>query len=600
MVKRRLVLFLSIVMIISIFPNIVFAAEFSDMPSNWSTVGLENAVTNGLLKGYDGKLRPDDNLTRAEMATIVNRGFGQRKKASISQYTDVSEDDWYYDEMAKAVEMGIFVGHGNRLNSDKSITREETFIVLSRALNLGIGSESSLDKFSDKGEVSQWAKEGVDSLVSAGYISGSNGKLNPKENITRAEFAKVMDNLIKMYINKEGTYTTISNGNVMVCVANVTLKDLTVNGDLIIGPGVGYGNIILDNVTVTGRILIVSGSNAELTVSKDSKVDTIILDSEKSNVKIFGEINKINITEKAEGSAINVLKGSKVGNIEVNAKETTIYGEGSVKKVEVKANNVKVNTPGTKVIVAKGITGVTANGKDISGGASIKDVDVGREDIIPSKDYEDNKDNNGESEVKSDLTIYNRVLKAVVKEDYTTDSWEIYQGVVKANIVTTQNSQGEVDAATAKIKEAQANLVKKIKSLVLSIDVVEANVLIGYDKVKVTLNVDNPKDYKVGSSELSEFVYNPKDGTFTGVVKTGTKAEELFVTEKVVKVEAKVVNVLEFLPGVYDVHVILSGGSPEDYKVSYYGKEFKLNNGVFIGPSHTNLILVEDFVIVKK
>lgn len=47
MVKRGGALLLSIVMIISVFPATVFATEFSDMPNNWSTLALKNAVANG-------------------------------------------------------------------------------------------------------------------------------------------------------------------------------------------------------------------------------------------------------------------------------------------------------------------------------------------------------------------------------------------------------------------------------------------------------------------------------------------------------------------------------------------------------------------------
>lgn len=678
MVKRRVGLLLGIVMIISVFPVIVFATKFSDMPNNWSTVPLKNAVANGLLNGHNGEIRADNNLTRAEMATIVNRAFGAKEKASISQYVDISEDSWHYDEMAKAVHMGIFVGYGNRLNPDNNITREEAFIGLARAFKLSSENGDSLNIFSDKTEVSVWAKKGLASLVTAGYISGYNDKLNPKQNITRAEFAQVMDNLIRTYINKEGTYTTINTGNVMVNVPNVTLKDLTINGGLIIGDGVGDGDVILENVTVTGRTVIrgdgensikiignsniqniiiargngvvrvyaedgtdvgeiivkgnddviIEGSvktisvvaadvvvsvnnaiikninilalNSGLIVSKDSKVDNIILDAEKPNVKILGQVKSINIRPQAKKSLINVVKGGKVEDIEVNAKEIIIDGEGSIKRVEAKADNVKVNTPGTKVTAAKGRTGVTANGKDVSGVTSTYDVDERRGGSTGSSGS--HKDNDyDDKENKSDLTLYNAALASVVEKDYTTDSWAIYQAVVKANLVTDKSNQGAVDEATVAIIAAKANLVKKSKEPVFAkIDLIQGNVVLGYDKIKVTLNVDNPENYKVGSSELSEFLYNSKDGTFIGVVKTGTEAEKLFITEKEVKIKVTIVKIIQFLPGVYDVHVTLNVENPEDYRISYDGKELKLVDGVFTGPSHTNAILVEDFVISKK
>jgi hypothetical protein len=254
--KRRLALLLTLAMILSMFPINAFATEFSDMPDDWSTKALENAVANGLLKGDNGKIMPNENLTRAQMATIVNRAFGATEKSSIDGFTDVKKDAWYYDEMSKAVQMKTFIGSGDKLYPDNSITREEAFIVLARAFKLSGVNENALDKFSDKDNISDWAVDGVASLVAAGYIAGSNGRINPKQNITRAEFAQVMDNLLKNYINKEGTYTEDYSGNLMINVPNVTLKGLTVTGDLIIGDGVGDGEVILDDVTVTGRVFV--------------------------------------------------------------------------------------------------------------------------------------------------------------------------------------------------------------------------------------------------------------------------------------------------------------------------------------------------------
>ena len=138
MKKRKLALLLTVAMIISMFPFNAFATEFSDMPDDWSTKALENAVVNGLLKGDDGKIMPKESLTRAQMATIVNRAFGTREKTSIDKFTDVKKDAWYFDEMAKAVQMKTFIGSGDKLYPDNSISREEAFIVLARAFKLSV------------------------------------------------------------------------------------------------------------------------------------------------------------------------------------------------------------------------------------------------------------------------------------------------------------------------------------------------------------------------------------------------------------------------------------------------------------------------------
>ena len=76
-------------------------------------------------------------------------------------------------------------------------------------------------------------------LVSAGYVNGSDGKLQPKATITREQFAQVIYNMLSHYITAAGTYTQDLTGNVMVNVPGVILQNMTITGDLIVGEGVG-------------------------------------------------------------------------------------------------------------------------------------------------------------------------------------------------------------------------------------------------------------------------------------------------------------------------------------------------------------------------
>ena len=97
-------------------------ADFSDFPNNWATNALSYAVSNGLLSGDSGKIRANDTLKRAEMAAILNRLAGAVKGASLTGYTDVPATAWYYDDMAKAVQMGTFAGYGGMLRPEAPIT----------------------------------------------------------------------------------------------------------------------------------------------------------------------------------------------------------------------------------------------------------------------------------------------------------------------------------------------------------------------------------------------------------------------------------------------------------------------------------------------
>lgn len=91
-------------------------------------------------------------------------------------------------------------------------------------------------------------------------------------------------------------------------------------------------------------------------------------------------------------------------------------------------------------------------------------------------------DESGTVVEQADLTAYTAALAKVTEADYTAASWTTYQAVVTANVVTVSNTQAEVDAATAAITAAQANLVSVNGLAVESVSAINNKTII------VTLN----------------------------------------------------------------------------------------------------------------
>lgn len=277
--KRKLISVIAVVCLaLALMQTPALAADYSDMPQegSWSYAALTAAVENGLLQGNDGLLRPDAPLSRAEMATILVRTFGAQKEAGLS-FTDVPAGAWYASDVAKAVQMGAFQGSGDLMRPNAAISRQEAFTVLARVLCLEDGDVSVLTAFSDSGQVADWAAPSLAALVSGGYVQGSGGALNPQANIKRSEFAKVMYDLVKSYITEAGVYTTLPAGNTVIRTAGVTLKGLTVEGDLIVGDSVGSGGVTLDGVTVTGRVLIRGGSEEAVVMTGGSSASSVVV-----------------------------------------------------------------------------------------------------------------------------------------------------------------------------------------------------------------------------------------------------------------------------------------------------------------------------------
>ncbi len=314
--KRLLALLLSLTACLGVmtYASAADVGNFTDVdPAAWYYEAVSEAVDNGLLIGKgEGILDPQGSLTRAEMAAVINRAFGAYVEGDLSQFTDVSKDKWYYGDMAMAWHMGTYIGTGSdTMAPEADITRQEAMAVVARALQLDLEDygDTDLSAFADAGAISGWALPYVRAMVGAGYIQGWDGKLFPRDAITRAEFAQVFANIIEEYITTSGTYTQDYEGSLLVRTDDVTLKDLTVYGDLILGCGAADGAVTLDNVTVTGRVVVWGGGTdavwmdngtdvADLIVCRVDNPVKVIFDRD-STLKVYDKID-VTITDRAE------------------------------------------------------------------------------------------------------------------------------------------------------------------------------------------------------------------------------------------------------------------------------------------------------------
>ena len=319
--KRILALFLAAVSCLSL-PVSASAAgttahkatDFKDYDrTEWYAEAVSAAVDNGLLYGKSSTIiDPNGDMTRAEMAAIINRSFGCYKTADISQYEDVSKSKWYYKDVALAVQMGTYNGRSaSSMAPDAPISRQEAMTVVARALELDYDSYSKTDlsAVSDRSEISNWALPYVRAMVGADYIHGRGKILAPLDNITRAEFAQIFHNIIGTYIVSKGTYDKDIKGSVLIRTDDVELKNLTVDGDLIIGCGAADGKITLDNVTIKGRLLVWGGGTKAVYCNAGTNMPAVVVARVDDAVKVIYDRDstlavidtiKVRITERAK------------------------------------------------------------------------------------------------------------------------------------------------------------------------------------------------------------------------------------------------------------------------------------------------------------
>ena len=168
---------------------------YSDLDAaKWYHEGIDFALSGGLMNGVGNrKFDPNGSLTRAMLVTILYR-MEQMPEVTdaVNPFDDVKDGTWYTQAVVWAASEGIVNGISeSSFAPDTPITREQIAAILYRYAG-SAPVNGSLLKFSDVYSVSQYAYDAVTWAVSEGIIAGSNGRLNPKDNATRAEIATIL------------------------------------------------------------------------------------------------------------------------------------------------------------------------------------------------------------------------------------------------------------------------------------------------------------------------------------------------------------------------------------------------------------------------
>jgi len=174
---------------------------YTDISSHWAEQDIISMNEAGYINGYeDGTFRPDQNITRAEFVKILSSVLRLDKKEG-NQFNDVTADKWFYGYVYAAYDAGLINGVSeNEFSPEEYITRQDAVVILQRILKLS-GSQA-LD-FEDKDDVALYAQEAVAAFTSHGILNGYNGKVYPKNPLTRAETA-VLLNRISKYMKERG------------------------------------------------------------------------------------------------------------------------------------------------------------------------------------------------------------------------------------------------------------------------------------------------------------------------------------------------------------------------------------------------------------
>lgn len=182
------------------------AFQFPDVPTNhWAAEQMDILSDKGVIVGYpDGTFRPDENVTRAEFASMAIKALGQ-EHTSVAQpvnFTDITEDFWAYDAIQKSVFFDLIScpPSGEPFRPDDTVTRAESITVAVNALTTEQISEAKakevLSKYADAASVPEsfLIPAGKSEILNMLVVMPTDGKasLEPVRPATRAEVSVIL------------------------------------------------------------------------------------------------------------------------------------------------------------------------------------------------------------------------------------------------------------------------------------------------------------------------------------------------------------------------------------------------------------------------
>ena len=175
--------------------------RFADTVGHWAQKDIEEMAERGIVSGVtENTFEPDRAITRAEFATLLVKALNLSSGVS-AEFSDVFQSEWYYHSVNAAANAGLIAGYDSLFRPNDLITREEMAVILEKASsylekNAGRGR---IERFSDQASISDWAYDSVDAATTAGLISGMpDGTFAPKENATRAQAVSVIKRLLDL------------------------------------------------------------------------------------------------------------------------------------------------------------------------------------------------------------------------------------------------------------------------------------------------------------------------------------------------------------------------------------------------------------------
>ena len=348
-------------------------AVFQDTASHWAGEQVARWATAGIVQGYDGSFRPDDTITRGEVATVLDRLL-HTEVVSAQSFSDLPQGAFYTEPVLRLNQAGVILGYPDgTIRPTAPITRQDAMVMLQRALRVRADGTGELS-FADAGEVASYALEAVAAFADKGYMQGRPGGLiAPEHPITRAEFVTLLDNMIAAVYPTE--QAQLETGDILL----VNEPGVTVSGQtadtVLIAQGVGEGTVVLENV-IADRVEVLGGGTESVIIRGDSQIRSIYVARQDGAVRVLVEGNaKVEVTYIDDGCNEVILSGSFQA-VQIGSEDA------QVQLIDAKVQTVTITGNGAHLLIDKNskvdalVVGETVTNANVDSEGSVGTVHV--------------------------------------------------------------------------------------------------------------------------------------------------------------------------------------------------------------------------------
>ncbi|MGB7484876.1 MAG: S-layer homology domain-containing protein [Phormidesmis sp.] len=172
---------------------------FNDVPDGyWAEPYIDALSSRGLIAGYDdGTFRPDQPVTRAQIANVVSKTFDLTVDKETLEFSDVASDYWARESIGETVQGGFMTGFpDDTFRPNEPVTRTQTFTTLVTGLGIAAPTniQATLDRYADANAIPKWANEKIAAATAGSLVVDYPNvtNLNPNEPTTRAELSAII------------------------------------------------------------------------------------------------------------------------------------------------------------------------------------------------------------------------------------------------------------------------------------------------------------------------------------------------------------------------------------------------------------------------